>query len=74
MTCATSFTTSCAALHYIVLLIAVNDMFFNTSYSLDANDQECVEKYGIHAQYNWAAYRCGHDHAGVCIQRFHKTT
>ena len=46
-------------------------MFFNSSYSLDDNDQECVEEYGIHAQYNWAAYRCEDNHADACMSAHH---
>ena len=36
---------------------AVADMFFDYPYSLDDNDQQCVEAFGIHSQYNWAAYK-----------------
>ena len=37
--------------------LAVTDMFFDNSFDLDANDKECVQQYGIHSQYNWAAYK-----------------
>ena len=36
---------------------AVTDMFYNKPFSLDDNDAECVARWGIHAQYNWAAYK-----------------
>lgn len=34
---------------------AVTDMFFDYPFDLDANDQKCVQRFGIHSQYNWAA-------------------
>lgn len=37
--------------------LAVTDMFFDFPFDLDANDKECVQQYGIHSQYNWAAYK-----------------
>ena len=37
--------------------LAVTDMFFDYPFDLDANDKECVRQYGIHSQYNWAAYK-----------------
>ena len=37
--------------------LAVTDMFFDYPFDLDANDKECVQQYGIHSQYNWAAYK-----------------
>ncbi|DBA69290.1 TPA: hypothetical protein ACH3X2_012961 [Trebouxia sp. C0005] len=37
----------------------VTDMFFDFPFDLDANDKECVQQYGIHSQYNWAAYNFG---------------
>ncbi len=36
---------------------AVTDMFFDYPFDLDENDKECVQQYGIHSQYNWAAYK-----------------
>ncbi len=32
-------------------------MFYDLPFDLDANDDACVEQFGIHAQYNWAAYK-----------------
>ncbi len=37
--------------------LAVTDMFFDYPFDVDANDRECVQQYGIHSQYNWAAYK-----------------
>lgn len=37
----------------------VTDMFFSKPYDLDGNDKTCVQTYGIHAQYDWAAYNFG---------------
>lgn len=37
--------------------LAVTDMFFDYPFDLDENDKECVQEYGIHSQYNWAAYK-----------------
>ncbi|KAL0046716.1 hypothetical protein WJX82_008183 [Trebouxia sp. C0006] len=37
----------------------VTDMFFDYPFDLDENDKECVQQYGIHSQYNWAAYNFG---------------
>lgn len=37
----------------------VTDMFFDYPFDLDANDKACVQQYGIHSQYNWAAYNFG---------------
>ena len=39
------------------LMRAVSDMFYDKPFSLDANDQACVDRFGIHVQYNWAAYK-----------------
>ncbi|KAL0021289.1 hypothetical protein WJX79_009826 [Trebouxia sp. C0005] len=37
----------------------VTDMFYDLPFSLDSNDEQCLEQFGIHAQYNWAAYNFG---------------
>ncbi|DBA80617.1 hypothetical protein WJX77_006015 [Trebouxia sp. C0004] len=37
----------------------VTDMFFDYPFDLDANDKSCAQQYGIHSQYNWAAYNFG---------------
>ncbi|DBA71820.1 TPA: hypothetical protein ACH3X2_010973 [Trebouxia sp. C0005] len=34
-------------------------MFYDLPFSLDSNDEQCLEQFGIHAQYNWAAYNFG---------------
>ena len=36
---------------------AVTDMFFDLPFNLDANDDMCFQRFGIHMQYNWAAYK-----------------
>ncbi len=42
---------------YRLLCVSVTDMFYDAPFSLDGNDEQCVEQCGIHAQYNWAAYK-----------------
>ena len=32
-------------------------MFYDSPFSVDGNDEACVEQFGTHAQYNWAAYK-----------------
>lgn len=38
-------------------VLAVTDMFFDLPFDLDDNDEQCLDQFGIHAQYNWAAYK-----------------
>lgn len=41
----------------IVLRFAVTDMFYEAPYSMQAVDEACVMQFGVHSQYNWAAYK-----------------
>ncbi len=39
------------------LRFAVTDMFYEAPYSVQAEDEACVMQFGVHSQYNWAAYK-----------------
>ncbi len=41
----------------IVLRFAVTDIFYKAPYSMQSEDEACVMQFGVHSQYNWAAYK-----------------
>lgn len=41
----------------VAVRFAVTDMFYDVPYSVQAEDEACVMQFGVHSQYNWAAYK-----------------
>ena len=53
-----NYASRCSVIAAALILacpVAVNDMFFDLPYNLDAVDARCFALYGIHVQFNWAA-------------------